>query len=112
MVFVCLGLQVLKMAKSEKRYDMVLGSKELKKAVTGRITDNQINVYRLCERSGANYKRFQAWLNDTNPRDGGTLIINHEQLIATCTLLGIEPRLLVVMKKDFKVEKELKNKLF
>lgn len=100
------------MAKSEKKYDMVLGSKELKKAVLGRIEENQINTYRLCERSGANYKRFQAWMNDTNPRDGGTAIINHEQLIATCTILGIEPRLLIVMKKNYEVDKYLKNKLF
>lgn len=91
---------------------MLVGSKELKKAVVQRIDNNQVNIYRLCEKSGANYARFQTWMNDADPRHKSTSTISQEHLIAVCGTLGIEPRLLIVLKKGYEADPYIKNKLF
>ena len=92
-----------------KKYDIVLSSKELKRAVIDRINNNQVNTFKLCERAGISYKRFQSWTNDTDPRHKGSSIINHEDLLAICGLIGIEPRLMVVLKKEYVIEKRIKT---
>ena len=93
---------------SQKKYDIFLCSKSVKKEVLNRIEKFNLNTYKLCERAGVPYNQFQAWCNDTDPRHRGSQIINHEGLLAICEVVGIEPRVLIVLKKDFTPDPSLK----
>ena len=97
------------MGRGRLKFDILLCSGELRKAIRENMDMNNICPFRLSAKLRIGYERFRLYLNTTDPRKS-TLNIKHEEMIRLCKEVGISFKLVIVKENEPEIDFHITRK--